>query len=146
MADPHPSNASSLIDRTLRRVRGAWFDIANSARGVIASETGARPELPDNELERLRGRMQECLDARGGEVSARARAAELGRTYLGLNRTGRLRFLKLLASEFDIDHAKIASLAGQLRAAGSEADQRAAERLLRRLVEPPRLRDRKSVV
>jgi malonyl-CoA decarboxylase len=140
MPDTNGSTPPNLIDRTWRRVRGVWLDIAKSARDVIASDTSGRPELPDSELASLRDQMQACLDARGGEVSARARAAGLGRTYLGLNKTGRLRFLKLLATEFDIDHQKVASLAGQLRAAQNEAEQRAAERMLRRLTDPPRLR------
>ncbi len=41
--------------------------------------------------------MQACLEGRGGEVTARARAAALGQAYLALDATGRERFLRLLA-------------------------------------------------
>jgi malonyl-CoA decarboxylase len=119
--------STSLLDRTWRRVRGVWQDIATSA-------------LPDSDLARLRERMQACLEARGGEVSARARAAGLGRTYLGLDRAGRVRFLKLLASEFDIDHERLAVVAGRLGASTGGEERRTAERLLRRIAEPPRAR------
>ena len=132
--------STSLLDRTWRRVRGVWQDIATSALGVIGSESGLRPELPDSDLARLRERMQACLEARGGEVSARARAAGLGRTYLGLDRAGRVRFLKLLASEFDIDHERLAVVAGRLGASTGGEERRTAERLLRRIAEPPRAR------
>ncbi|MBU1947856.1 MAG: malonyl-CoA decarboxylase, partial [Candidatus Eisenbacteria bacterium] len=50
----------------------------------------------------MRKQMQDCLDAKGGEVSARLRAAELGRAYLHLNPTGRERFLGILAADFGV--------------------------------------------
>ncbi len=132
--------AERLIDRTFRNLRAAWYEIAQSARGVIGAEAGIRPDLPEGDLERVRGQMRDCLAARGGEVTARARAAELGRTYLGLSRGGRLRFLGLLGAEFDIDHDAVLSAAARLRAASDEAERLAAERLLRRVLEAPRLR------
>jgi malonyl-CoA decarboxylase len=51
----------------------------------------------------VRERIHECLSGRGGEVTARARAAELGQLYLGLSPDGRERFLRLLAGEFGVD-------------------------------------------
>ncbi len=84
--------------------------------------------------------MLECLEGRGGEVSARARAAELGRLYLSLSAEGRKRFLGLLATEFDIDRAAVAEACEALRTATGLDAQRAAERALRQSLEPPRLR------
>src|SRR5256885_10962064 len=91
-----------VFDRTLANLRGAWREIALSARGVLSG--APRPDLPEDDVARLRQQMMSCLDGRGGEVTARARAAELGRTYLALNEAGRGRFLRLLASEVDTDH------------------------------------------
>lgn len=129
-----------FLDRTLRNLRSAWHDIAESARGLIPSSTVVRPELPDDDLARLRAQMLECLEGRGGEVSARARAAELGRLYLSLSAEGRKRFLGLLASEFDIDRAAVTEACEALRNATGVDAQRAAERALRQSLEPPRLK------
>ena len=65
------------------------------------------PELTESDLVILRGKINACLVGRGGEVSARSRAAELGRAYLILNNKGKKRFLELLAREFDVDHDAI---------------------------------------
>ena len=67
---------SGFLDRTLARIRNAWKDIAGRREFV------PRPDLPDDDRDRLRQAMAECLEGRGGEVSTRARAADLGHAYL----------------------------------------------------------------
>jgi malonyl-CoA decarboxylase len=128
-----------VVDRTLDNLRSwrlAWRDIAS--RGAIGSAM-PKPQLSRDDAERLRQRLRDCLDARGGAVAARARAADLGRIYLALNATGRERFLYMLASEFDIDRAAVDHLAQRLLMA--ERDERpAVERSLRDALEPPRLK------
>ncbi len=83
--------------------------------------------------------MLSCLDGRGGEVTARARAADLGRTYLLLDAGGRERFLRLLADEFDVDHDEIDRCCAALAQAAGPAERAAAERALRAALEPPRI-------
>ena len=84
--------------------------------------------------------MLDCLDGRGGEVTARAGAAELGRSYLALNAAGRERFLRLLAEEFDTDHdAVIERCAAVLATPPIPASALAAERALRAALTPPRV-------
>src|SRR5258708_10974788 len=123
-----------VFDRTLNNLRGAWRDIAESARSAIGAPP--RPELPREDAERLREQMRNCLDGRGGEVSARARAADLGRTYLGLNATGRERFLRILAESFDVDRAAVD--AASARPPHAEGTQRLrAQRALRPARPPP---------
>src|SRR5213083_3746909 len=119
-----------VVDRTLANLRSAWREIASSTRGVLSG--APRPDLPEDDVARLRQQMLSCLDGRGGEVTARARAAELGRTYLALNEAGRARFLRLLASEFDTDHAVVDDCCALVAAA-------AAERALRTALLPPRV-------
>ncbi len=126
-----------VFDRTLTNLRSAWRDIALSARGVLGR--GQSGELSGDDLGRLREQMLSCLDGRGGEVSARARAANLGRTYLGLDAGGRERFLRLLASDFDVDRAEIDRCCGELARAEQPAARLAAERRLRDALEPPRI-------
>ncbi len=130
----------TVVDRTLgnlRSLRTAWRDIAAQARGAL--NRAPRPDLSRDDAEQLRRQLRECLEARGGAVSARARAADLGRTYLALNDTGRERFLKLLAQEFDIDQGAVASLGERLVRADGDDERRKVERQLRVALEPPRI-------
>jgi len=145
MTDPTPAPAhagffESVFDRTLTNLRSAWREIAESARGVLAG--APRPESAAADTDQLRRQMLSCLDGRGGEVTARARAADLGRTYLSLDADGRERFLQLLAGEFDVDRHEIDRCCNALINASnaSGVDQRAAtERALRAALEPPRI-------
>lgn len=124
-----------VFDRTLNNLRTAWRDIAESARSRIS----ARSDLSGEDGDRLREQMSDCLEGRGGEVSARGRAADLGRTYLALDATGRARFLRILAESFDVDRAQIDACCARLsRAEGPDRGQ--AERALRQALEPPRVR------
>ncbi|MGH6976486.1 MAG: malonyl-CoA decarboxylase domain-containing protein, partial [Stellaceae bacterium] len=132
------SERVSLLDRTLNSLRGAWRDIAASARDALSNQP--RPELSREDAERLRVQLRDCLEGKGGEVSARARAAGLGRTYLALNAIGRERFLRLLAVEFDIDHAEVGRISAQLRSAADDFERSKIERTLRQALEPPRVR------
>jgi malonyl-CoA decarboxylase len=127
----------SVLDRTLNNLRTAWRDIAESARSAIGAPL--RPELSGEDSERLREQMRNCLDGRGGEVSARARAADLGRTYLALNATGRERFLRILAENFDVDRIAIDACCAEL-ASATGAERARAERALRRALEAPRVK------
>ena len=128
---------AGFFDRTLNNLRSAWREIADSARGVLTAVP--RPETGGEDLGRLRQQMLNCLDGRGGEVAARARAADLGRTYLALSPAGRERFLRLLADEFDIDRDEVDRCCGALvEATGAEA-RTAAVRALRTALEPPRI-------
>jgi malonyl-CoA decarboxylase len=138
MSERAPSGfLDGVFDRTLANLRSAWREIALSARGVLSG--APRPDLPDDDFARLRQQMLSCLDGRGGEVTARARAAQLGRTYLALNPAGRARFLRLLAEEFDTDHAVVDDCCALVAAAADSAARAAAERALRVSLTAPRV-------
>src|SRR5229473_2131821 len=126
-----------VLDRTMANLRSAWREIADSARGVLSG--APRPDLPEDDIAPLRQQMLSCLDGRGGEVTARARAAELGRSYLALNAAGRERFLRLLAGEFDTDRDLVDSHCVALAAAADPAARAAAEHALRAALTPPRV-------
>lgn len=137
--EPELTTRDSLLDRTMQNLREAWRDVADWRGGLLS--TTPNPNLPDKDAEALKSQMRDCLEARGGEVSARARAANLGRLYLSLNAKGRKRFLKILATEFDSDHKAVDKAAEQLRQAGDNSEERAkAERALRQALQPPRAR------
>ena len=125
MPDLLPADAN-LLNRALRRVRGLWTDMA----GMV----GAGAVEAD-----LAQRMQDCLAARGGESSARARAAGLAEAYLARDEAGRVEFLRTLAA-FDSDAAAVTEAAAALAVAEDIATLAAAKSRLRRMLEPPRIR------
>jgi malonyl-CoA decarboxylase len=138
MTDRAPTSFfEGVFDRTLSNLRIAWREIAESARGVLG--VTPRAELSGDDIGRLRQQMLDCLDGRGGEVSARARAAALGRTYLALDRQGREQFLQVLAREFDIDRKEVDRCCAALIEAAGPAERAAAEAALRAALEPPRI-------
>lgn len=121
-----------LWDRTLRRIRFIW------PLGDQALKHSVDPSLPDSDLQKLRQRINGCLESRGGEMSARTRAAELGEAYLILNSVGRKRFLELLAVEYDIDNNAVEEKIEQRRNCEDPHDCRELTLQLRNLLVPPR--------
>ena len=101
---------------------------------------GVAPDLPDSDADRLRRQINDCLEARGGQVSARARAADLGETYLVLNADGRRRFLEILAREYDVNSASVDEATAARQQAKDEAGRRSAEIYLRETLVPPRVK------
>ena len=124
----------NLFDRTLDQVRRALREIA-VWRGV--SSLDLRPDLPESDREILLSQMRDCLNARGGEVTARARAANLGRAYMGLNQEGRRRFLALLAQKFDTDIGEVNAAMAVVSSAEDRVARTAAEVKLRDALRPP---------
>ncbi len=116
---------SGLFDRALRRVTSLWRDMAERVSGA--------------EEDSIEAQMRACLNGRGGEVSARNRAAKLAQAYLALNGEGRLSFLRSLAA-FDSDPAAVHAATERLAGAADAEAQAAAKAELRRVLEPPRLR------
>ncbi|MEQ8585821.1 MAG: malonyl-CoA decarboxylase [Thalassobaculaceae bacterium] len=128
------ATVESFLDRTLRNLRGAWGEISVSTRHYWSGTP--RPDLPADDLEKIRGQMSDCLSDKGGEVTARVRAADLGRSYLSLNKTGRQRFLSLLATEFGTDRDAVQAALAKLNDAADEEGRRRAERSLRLALVP----------
>ncbi|MEN2988291.1 malonyl-CoA decarboxylase family protein [Tistrella sp. BH-R2-4] len=129
------SDGAGFFDRTLDRLNRLWRDVSQQARARIGAPI--RPALPAEDLDRIRGLIRQSLDAAGGEVSARARTAELGQVYLGLNQTGRANFLTVLAREFDVPREALDTAMATVRdAADASARVEALERLRETLVSP----------
>ena len=125
--------ASTLFDRTLAGLKGA-------VRGLIGGDIlDPDPDLKKGDAERIRERLWACLEGKGGEVSARNRAAELGKAYMQLSETGRRRYLTILATEFDRDPEAAERAAAALAAATPEG-RAAAEDALRDALSAPRER------
>jgi malonyl-CoA decarboxylase len=117
----------------LRTLKARWREFAGEKSALSAI-------LTDSDADGLRRQMQDCLEARGGEVSARSRAATLGQTYLALPAEGRARFLHILAEEFDIDRVAVAAACQRISYARSEDEKHRIERALRQALEAPRVK------
>ncbi|MDR3539301.1 MAG: malonyl-CoA decarboxylase [Acetobacteraceae bacterium] len=117
--------STGLLDRAIRRITTVWRDMASS----VAGETD----------ETLDAQMQACLRGRGGEVSARNRAARLAETFQTLDEAGRIEFLRTLAG-YDSDPDAVAVAYGAVQAAADPAERATAKAELRRALEPPRLK------
>jgi len=117
---------AGLFDRALKRVALLWRDMASSVTGPAEDAS-------------WEARMRACLEARGGEISVRNRAASLAQSYTQLDETGRLAFFRALAS-FDSDPAAVEAAMREVSAAPDSAARAAAKARLRRMLEPPRLR------
>ncbi len=132
------TETTGFIDGTLRKVRVAWQRIAG---GEYDAETASlRPDLPRDDATKLRKQMHECLESRGGEVSARAKAAALGRVYMALDAEGQNAFLNILAKDFDADHDKIRETAATLANATDNNAIQESEMQLRALLQAPRIK------
>jgi malonyl-CoA decarboxylase len=117
--------STGLLDRAIKRITEVWRDMASSVTGE-----------PDETLE---AQMQACLAGRGGEVSARNRAAKLAQTYLSQDEAGRAAFLRTLAG-FDSDPDAVAAAYAKVQSAADPAERATAKAALRRALEPPRLK------
>ena len=117
--------ATGLLDRAIRRITTVWRDMAASVGG--------------EQDESLEAQMRACLAGRGGEISARNRAAKLAQTYLGLDEAGRKHFLRTLAG-FDSDADAVARAYADVQQANDPADRAIATAELRQALEPPRLK------
>ena len=117
--------STGLLDRAIRRITEVWRDMASSVSGEVD--------------ETLEAQMQACLAGRGGEVSARNRAAKLAQTYLTQDEAGRTEFLRTLAN-FDSDPDAVAAAYTKVQAAADPAERATAKAALRRALEPPRLK------
>ena len=117
--------AAGLFDRALSRITAVWKDMAASVAGE-----------DDQSLE---AQMRACLGGKGGEVSARNRAAKLAQAFQALGEAGRLEFLRVLAG-FDADTDAVAKAYAGVRAAGDAMARASATADLRRALEPPRVK------
>jgi len=123
---------SSTAGRTFERLRNAFIETARGAREVVGAPL--RPDLPDDDIPRLRNRIDACLEGKGGVTARRARAAELGEAYLSLSPAGRKKFLLTLAYEYGLTRED--AMAEVERWRGTKAPPRE----LARLLEPPAVR------
>ena len=115
--------------KSFREIAAAAFQFAKPLTGDAGSLDVAQ----------LREEMAACIEGRGGEVATRNRTMQIGARYATLLAPGRQQFFDVLAS-FDVDQAAVDG-AMALVAGATDAAQRAeAERRLRAVLVPARVR------
>lgn len=120
--------ADSIVTRGLKAVRS------------LVSGDDRPLRMTERQRQQLRQQLRECAEGLGGEVSARARAAKLGETYLRLDDDGRREFLLLIATEFGPDSQAIEKAHSAYQKAVGTPAQWDAEAALRRAVRSSRIR------
>ncbi|HYC64403.1 MAG TPA: malonyl-CoA decarboxylase family protein [Reyranellaceae bacterium] len=128
MASPFAGALQSTFDR----LRNAFVETARGAREAIGAPL--RPELPDDDIPRLKSRIDAVLEGTGGETARRARAAELGQAYLAMAPEGRKKFLLTLAHDYGLTREVALAAVDKWRAG------KAPPRALVRALEPPAVR------
>ena len=107
-------------------------------RSIVGA--GATASVGPKQLDQWRRQLAECAEARGGEVSARTRAAALAQTYLELDDGGRHAFLRLISLEFGPEPGRVAKAhEAYQRSIGAES-QWDAEAELRAALRSARIR------
>ena len=136
MPDTSPAPASVL--------NRAWGQIARAVQEIVprkrSLEIALKPDLPESDEEKLVAAFEECVEHRGGEVQARARAAALGDAYLNLEEEGRRRFLELLATRFAPSRKSVDAAMEAVQSAADDGERSKAEQRLRVALDPPRAR------
>lgn len=80
-------------------------EVANAVRSWVGN---INPDLSSSrDIDSLVLKMNECLNPKGGEVSARKNTVSLGNLYLSLSEEGKIKFLQTLAEKFNPDKTKI---------------------------------------
>ena len=128
----------SLLDRTWGSLRRVWREVSSLLPGAINPTIDT--DLQGASAQQLRERMRECLEARGGEVSGRARAVDLGMTYLRLSPAGRKLFLSILAHDFDLPREQLLGAASEYAAAETLEQRQALVTRRREVLTAPRVR------
>ena len=123
---------SNTVDRTLERLRSAFVETARGAREVVGAPL--RSDLPDDDIPRLKTRIDAYLEGKGGETARRGRAAELGQAYLSMSPTGRRKFLTVLASDYGLTREAAAATVERWRTS------KEPPRALAKALEPPAVR------
>jgi malonyl-CoA decarboxylase len=116
----------------------AWKKIKSITRRTFTRKV--YPDLIGTDEEYIKKQMHECVFAKGGEISSRSRAVELGKIYLGLSKTGREKFMKILSREFDVDNQKINAIIQKIQSTQDEDTRIKAEMELSKALIPPRVR------
>ncbi|NUX01461.1 Malonyl-CoA decarboxylase [Wolbachia endosymbiont of Madathamugadia hiepei] len=92
-----------------KKAVSGFFKIFGGVADAVRSWVGnIGPDLSSSrDIDSLVLKMNECLNPKGGEVSARKNTVSLGNLYLSLSEKGKIKFLQTLAEKFSLNKAEI---------------------------------------
>ncbi|MFL3877189.1 malonyl-CoA decarboxylase [Wolbachia endosymbiont of Trichogramma kaykai] len=92
-----------------KKAQKGFFKILGEVADAVRSWVGnISPDLSSSrDVDSLVLKMNECLNPKGDEVSARKNTVSLGNLYLSLSEAGQMKFLQTLAEKFNPDKKKI---------------------------------------
>lgn len=95
-------------------------------------------DLPETDVVIVKEWIENCLAENGGQVEARNRAALLGRAYLKLSQTGKIRFFGLLSEQFGVEESSVEKAIDHWHKSDTSQKTTAAQ-ALRKALEPSRI-------
>jgi malonyl-CoA decarboxylase len=119
-------------------LKNLWEKIKRAARITFTGKID--PFLTGEDKRHIKKVIRKCVLAKGGEISSRASAVELGQTYLNLNENGRKRFMKILSWEYDVDHKQVDKIIDRYKTADNAEKRIKAEMELSTALIPPRVK------
>ncbi len=125
-----------MFKNSLKSIGRGWSSLTGSLLGD--RDHKINPDLAKGDEDLLRRQFQKWIEARGGEVSARKHAMQIGGLYQNLSSEGRRRFLRLLALEFGPDRQALREQCERYIET-ADADCGPLEESLRDLLITPRL-------
>jgi malonyl-CoA decarboxylase len=129
-----PAIRSATI--TLERVRGWWNRLAAAVLPSRGESGGDRQSA--RVAAELRQLIEDSRAQRGGEISARERAAQFATIYRAADLPQRAAILSSISHELAPDRANVAAAMAELQAAASAVEQGRAEAHLRLALDAPR--------
>ena len=123
-----------MFKNSLKNIGRSWSNLTGSLLGDRFDKID--PDLGDGDEALLRRQLQKWTTARGGEVSARKDAMQIGQLYQSLSSQGRERFLRMLANEFGPDREAIKTACMKYVAADPDDCGRIEEDLRELLISP----------
>ncbi|OFX42751.1 MAG: hypothetical protein A2046_11160 [Bacteroidetes bacterium GWA2_30_7] len=123
---------TGISRRTINNIIKVWQESSN-AFPVIS------PDISDEEKLIVIQLIDDCIKEEGGEISRRTKVVHLAMIYINLNKSGKEKFLKILAHEFDVDILSLDEKIHNLQAAKNDEEKIKSELLLRDALIPPRV-------
>jgi len=124
----------NIFERAFKKLVPGGLDPVNRRGSDIMNIS---EELQDSDVTTVQEWIDNCLAENGGQVEARNRAALLGRAYLKLSQTGKVRFLGLLADQYGVNESNVEAAINKWHSSPTNQKTEAAQ-ALRRALEPSR--------
>ena len=123
---------TGISRRTINNIIAIWQESSN-AFPVIS------PDISEDEKSVVIQLISDCIKEEGGDISRKAKVVHLAMIYINLNNSGKEKFLKILAHDFDVDILSLDKIIHNLQKAKTDEQKIKSELILRDALIPPRI-------